>query len=61
MEPKGSLPCLQEPATGACPDPDQFSPVRVHAGYMTVLGVVSNQKHARNEVLELRIRDFLDV
>jgi hypothetical protein len=23
MEPEGSLPCLQEPATGPCPEPDE--------------------------------------
>jgi hypothetical protein len=26
MEPGGSLPCSQEPATGLCPEPDAFSP-----------------------------------
>jgi hypothetical protein len=26
MEPEGSLPCLQEPATGPCPKQDESSP-----------------------------------
>jgi len=26
MEPKGSFPCLQEPATGPSPEPDASSP-----------------------------------
>jgi hypothetical protein len=26
MEPEGSLPCLQKPATGLCPQPEAFSP-----------------------------------
>jgi hypothetical protein len=26
MEPEGSLPCLQEPATGPYPKPDESSP-----------------------------------
>jgi hypothetical protein len=26
MEPEGSLSCLQEPATGSYPDPDESSP-----------------------------------
>jgi hypothetical protein len=26
MEPEGSLPCSQEPSTGACPEPDESSP-----------------------------------
>jgi hypothetical protein len=26
MEPEGSIPCLQEPSTGSCPEPDKSSP-----------------------------------
>jgi hypothetical protein len=26
MEPEGSLPCLQQPSTGAYPEPDKSSP-----------------------------------
>jgi hypothetical protein len=26
MDPEVSLPCLQEPVTGLCPQPDSFSP-----------------------------------
>jgi hypothetical protein len=32
MEPEGSLPCLQKPATGPCPEPAvSSSPHRLHS------------------------------
>jgi hypothetical protein len=34
MEPEGSLPCLQEPATGPYPKPDESSPC-VHSLFLT--------------------------
>jgi hypothetical protein len=44
MEPEGSVPCSQEPATGLCPEPDQSSP------YHPVLPLSTNKGTQQDQI-----------